>query len=485
MKSLAKNSLYNAVYQVLNLIFPLVASMYVARTLLPDGVGRVAYAQNIASYFVTIAALGIPTIGLRVISVARDDRTKLNQAFSELVILNAISTSVALILYGGMVLCHPGFRAEWPLYFAAGLVVAFNYFNIDWLFKGYEEYQYIVIRSIAVKLLSLCALFLWVRTQEDYVAYALITSLATCGNYLLNIIHARKYASLQFRHLHLQQHIKPVLLIAATLFFSSIYSKLDTTMLGIMAGEESVGYYSYAHKVLQIGVSFCTAITSAFLPRFSYYYEHDREKFHHLVARGVQIVSFLAFPAACGLFLLAPEAIALLFGDAFLPAAQTLRCFSVMILIFAFGNLLCYQMMICSGNEKKLVPILAAAACINVALNAILIPRMKQDGAAIASVCTELFINGVEVLYISRKFKLRYDWKVMGQAVCSSCMMGGCILLLKQIMDGSLGAFVGCVGLGIAVYSGANVLMKNQLMLEAISGFKRKICAARSENDRK
>ena len=75
MKSLAKNSLFNAFYQLLNIVFPLISSVYVARTLMPEGVGRVAYAQNVASYFVTAAALGIPMVGF-LIKVQFDEEKK-------------------------------------------------------------------------------------------------------------------------------------------------------------------------------------------------------------------------------------------------------------------------------------------------------------------------------------------------------------------------------------------------------------------------
>ena len=155
MKSLAKNSLFNAVYQVLNIIFPLISSIYVARVLMPEGVGRVAYAQNIAAYFVTAAALGIPTVGLREISNARDDKQKLNKIFSELSIINACSTLLALAIYVALIFCNQAFRLDYKLYLATGLVVLFNIINIDWLYQGHEEYVYMVIRSIAVKALML------------------------------------------------------------------------------------------------------------------------------------------------------------------------------------------------------------------------------------------------------------------------------------------------------------------------------------------
>lgn len=475
MKSLAKNSLFNALYQVLNLLFPLISSMYVARTLMPEGVGRVAYAQNITSYFVTAAALGIPTVGIRVISLARDDRTKLNKSFSELVLLNAISTAIALSIYAVLILNTPSLKTDILLYIATGTVILFNFINIDWFYKGQEEYVYIVIRSIVTKIISIIALFVFVHTPDDYILYAIISSLAICGNYVFNILRSRNYVTFQLRGLNIAQHIKPVLLVAGSLFLSEIYSKLDTTMLGSMIGDESVGYYSYAHKVLQIGIGFCAAITAAFLPRLSYYYENNREQFLALVTQGTRITSFLAIPASVGLFLLAPEAVSLLFGPEFLSAAQTLRIFAILIVVFSFGNLLCYQMMLCSGSEKKHVLILACAATTNIILNSILIPRLQHNGAAVASVCTELFINLVEGIYFKRKLRLRYDMQAIWQAILSTAVMGVCILLVKRVAGTSALAFVFCIISGVCAYAAMNILLKNSLTLEALAIIRNKV----------
>lgn len=480
MKSLAKNSIYNTVYQVLNLIFPLISSIYVARILSPEGVGRVAYAQNIASYFVTVAALGIPTVGLRVISAARDDPERLNREFSELFFLNAFLTTIALAAYVLVVALVPEFRFNISYYVVAGLSIAFNYFNIDWLFQGLEEYVYIVLRSLTIKTLSIVALFLFVRTREDCLTYLLITCLATCGNYLFNVFRSGKLVSLQLHGLSFKKHLKPVMILGVAIFLNAIYAKVDTTMLGIMAGEKNVGYYSYAHKVLQIAVSFCTAVTSAFMPRLIYYYEQDRKSFDALIKKGIQIVSFLAFPAAVGLFLLAPEAIEILFGVDFLPAAQTLRCFAVMIILNAFGNLLCYQMVICSGNENKLVPILSLATCLNVVLNSLLIPHLQENGAAIASVCTEIFIVSVELVCITRKLNIRCDWKAVSQGIFSSAFMGMFVVFFKKDSTTSIVSFVSCVAGGVTVYALLNIAMKNQFTLEMIGVIRGKINSLKS-----
>ena len=75
-KSLTKNSIYNVIYTIANILFPFATSIYVSRILLPAGVGKVASAQNIVSYFVTLAALGLPSYGVREFAKVREKITE-------------------------------------------------------------------------------------------------------------------------------------------------------------------------------------------------------------------------------------------------------------------------------------------------------------------------------------------------------------------------------------------------------------------------
>ena len=213
-KSLVKNSIFNIIYTVANILFPFVTSVYVSRILLPAGVGKVAAAQNLASYFVTLAALGLPSYGVREFAKVREDEKRKNSLFTELITLNLISTTVAVVAYAAFLIYNNGFKGEWALYICCGLTICFNYLNIDWIYQGLEEYGYITVRSIVIKLLSLVLLFVFVRSRKDYVAYALLTSLALGGNYIFNVIHARKMVRFSFENLNIKRHIKTVLYIA-------------------------------------------------------------------------------------------------------------------------------------------------------------------------------------------------------------------------------------------------------------------------------
>ena len=133
-KSIAKNSIYYLIYNVLNILFPFITGIYVARVLLPDSVGQVAYAQNIVQYFVILSYLGIPTYGLREVAKVKDDQFGRSKLFSELFIINAVSTTFFLTIYLILIFAVPTFQSQLPLYLIVGLLIAFNLLNISWLY---------------------------------------------------------------------------------------------------------------------------------------------------------------------------------------------------------------------------------------------------------------------------------------------------------------------------------------------------------------
>lgn len=149
--SLFNNSIYNVLYKLLNVIFPLVSSAYVSHVLLAVGVGRIASAQNIAQYFVLVAALGLPNYGTREIAKVRDDNGMKNETFSELFLINLVSTILCSVAYYGLILGNKFFDSNRSLYLIVGLSIVFNAINIDWLYQGLEDYKYIAARSFAIK----------------------------------------------------------------------------------------------------------------------------------------------------------------------------------------------------------------------------------------------------------------------------------------------------------------------------------------------
>lgn len=474
-KSIKKNSLYNIIYSVANILFPLLTSVYVARVLFTDGIGRVAYGQNIASYFVILASMGLPTYGVREIAKVRNNRKGTNKLFTELFVINACFTTIASIAYIILVFNVLKFRSDYSLFLCCGVQILMNYFNIDWFYQGQEEYRYITIRSILVKLMCFLAVIIFVRTIDDYTIYAFISSLGVTLNNVFNIIHARKLVKLEFKVLEFKRHFIPLLVLALSVFLSSAYSKIDVTMLGSMTTDSATGLYNNAHKIVEMTITICTAISAVFLPRLSYYYEHDKEGFEGLIEKGIKVLSFITFPICIGLFVLAPQMMKILYGDSFVPGSLTVRIFAALIVIKSFGNLLCYQLVIATGNEKKRLPAYLTAAILNIIFNAFLIPGMAQNGAAIASVISEFVVNAMQLLAMSKIIHIPVPGKALIQGIITTTIMGTTVFVISQLETNFFLQTIGAVELGAIVYLTLNVVIKNEIAVMGLNMIKAKI----------
>lgn len=465
-KSLVKNSIYNIIYTIANVLFPFFTSIYVSRILLPDGVGIVAYAQNIASYFVTIAALGLPSYGVREFAKIQDDKQSKDKLFTELIIINFISTTVSILGFFVLLASNANVNNEWFLYITCGLVIFFNYFNIDWMYQGLEEYSYITIRSLIIKVLSFAALLFFVKEKQDYIWYALITSIATGGNYFFNVMHARKFVTINFKGIEMKRHMKPLMLIAGIIFLSTIYNKVDVTMLKMIATDESIGYYTYAQKTVNIVLTMSNAITAALLPRLSYYFDNDRNAFYDLLDKGFQILCFFALPLCMGLVLVAPQAVEMLYGRAFAPAAMTIRLMCPLILIKSFGDFFCYQLVYSTKCEKIIIPASGAASVLNVAINAVLIPFFLQNGAVVASVTSEMTTNLMQFIYIKKKIKFKLRMRFLLNSFFSTvCMMVSILIVMQMNFSNNLTLIFEIV-IGTIVYITISFIQKNEFMIE-------------------
>ncbi len=473
MRVLIKNAAFNICYTTLDLFLPLVMIVYVARILLPDGVGQVSYAQNIALFFVSFAELGLPVYGIREISRSRNQRD-LNQVFSELFFINFVSTTCSLAAYLMLIAHVTDMRDQLPLFLACGTSIFFGYFNIDWLYQGREEYVYIVSRSILIKLISLTSVFLFVHTSGDYVKYALIISLSGGCNHILNVLHVRKFASPVLKGLSPKRHVKPLLILAVGTLLPNIYGRIDIAMLGMMSTKAATGYYSYANTAIFMITTVCTSISTVFFPRLCYYYEKDREEFDKLLQLGMRVLMFISIPACVGIFLLIPKVVMILFGSEFLPMVKTVRILAILIIMSSFSHLICYQMLLITGNEKEQIPAYFAAAMVNIGLNYMFIPLWENNGAAAASVISELVVNGYRLYKVRCSNAFDVPWKALWQALAAAAGMGIAVVFVIRIDMPLVSQCAAGIAGGCLVYGILNLLMKNELTEAMVRKFVKK-----------
>lgn len=481
-KSLVKNSIFNMIYKGFTALFPLVTTTYISRVLLPEGVGKVAYANTIAAYFVLLASLGLPSYGVK--AIAQNDETveQRSKTFLELFFINLAATFCFTVAYYVFVNNFVHFADRKLLFNVMGLMLVLNIFNIDWFYQGVEEYAYIAVRSFVVKILSFAAMLIFVKKPGDYVAYALILCIATGGNNLLNALNLRKYVTFSVLRknedegtgggkttvfLNVRQHMRPVLILLASTVATEVYTMLDTVMLEYYHGDTYVGYYSNAVKIVRMTYTVVIALVAVFYPRISMYFKQkNQEACNALITRGTQILLLLAIPCTAGLALTADKIIPLLFGDAFLPAVNTLRILSVLVLVFSIAYFLGHIILTAIGGERMILRASIVGAVINAAANFLLIPGLKQDGAAIASVLSEVAVTVLLLWYARKAYRLKIGKNYVWTTGVATILMSGTVMIIDMLSGTRQWMVLIVIAVAVFVYFGSLLVFGNEVIVE-------------------
>lgn len=416
--SLKRNFIMNAILTMSSFIFPLISFPYVSRILLPEGTGKVSFATSLIAYFVMFAQLGIPTYGVRACARVRDDKEKLSRTAHELLIVNLVMTAVSYAVLALALIFVPRLRQERLLYIVVSFTIFFTTIGMEWLYKALEQYTYIAVRSIAFKVVALVAMFVLVREKEDYVIYGGISILASSASYVTNFFHARRYIFMkplggyQFR-----PHLKAVMVFFAMSCASTIYTNLDTVMLGFMDTDTTVGYYNAAVRIKNILVSIVTSLGTVLLPRASYYVEHKLwDQFRDITRKALNFVFVAATPMMLYFILFARDGIYLLSGPEYAGAVLPMQIAMPVLLFVGISNILGIQILVPMGRELSVLWSIVAGAVVDLVLNALLIPRFGAAGAATANMVAEGTVMVVQLVMLRKEVlpsmkKIQY-WKI-------------------------------------------------------------------------
>lgn len=471
-KTIVKNGIYNAFFQFINVVYPLITSIYVSRILLPEGIGKIAVAQNLSSYFITLSSLGLPIYGVREISKVKTDQKTLNKLFSNLEMINIISAVISTIIYIALIVNLMSAKVNFVLYGLFSFHILINCINLDWFYQGMEEYKYIAVKNTIVKVMALLFIFIFVKTKQDYIKYTMIFIASYIINYIFDIVYIRNFVRFNIYELKLDEHLHHIIILGINIFLITLYRKIDVTMLGVMTNDSVVGYYETAHKIIVIIITISGAITAVFLPRLSYYYLQNIDKFNLLIRKGVEFLSFFVFPLAAGVFLLAPQGITILYGAAFEKSITTLRIFAILILIRTFADLLCYQVLIASGNDKKMLWTYIIATLVNIFLNFTFIPIFLHNGAAVASVISEGLVFVIQLYFVIHIIGINLPIREILQGILASLLMGYSIIAVTKTTSSIYLQFGLSILIGIVIYIFVNILFKNKTLISILKYLK-------------
>lgn len=406
MSSLKKNLAYNVAYQILVIILPLITAPYVSRVLGADGLGTYSYIFSIVTYFGLFGMLGIANHGNRSVALVRDNRQKVSEAFSNTYIIQLCTTVIALLLYFLFIYCW--FSGDKTIAYIESIIVLSYVLDITWFFFGLEQFAVTVTRNAIIKIATVVAIFIFVRSREDLWIYALIMSCGMLFSQIYLWLRIRKYADFcKPSWSQVKSNIKPVLMLFIPAIAYSIYKLLDKVMLGAMSSISQVGLFDNAEKIINIPSSLITAFGTVMMPRITVLLgTGDEHRISYLNKISVRYFTLLVVGAAFGLAGICNVLAPVYFGSEFVGSAPIIAGLGFSLIFVTWANVIRTQYLIPNKLDKPYVISSVIGALANLAVNIILIPKFAGIGAMIGTIIAEFTVFFVQLILVRRSFPM-------------------------------------------------------------------------------
>ena len=415
MPRITTNFIYNVALTLSTYLINLVLFPYVSRVLGVDMVGKVGFVNDTIGYFSLFALMGIATVGIREIAACGEDRERRSRVFSSLMALVGIMTAVVMAVYLGSLFVVNRFQADRNLFIIGTGSLLFTSMLIEWFYQGLENFRYITIRSILVKLVYAAAVFLTVRHPEDYQLYFLLTVGAVVVNAIINIGYSRRFATLSFRNVDLKAYLKPVFSLGLYKIMVSMYTTFNVIYLGFVAADAEVGYYYAAKKLFYILLGLFSAFTAVMLPRMSSLVEkRQEEEFHRKIGQTFDLVFAIGIPMTLFLVVMAPQIIGLMSGPGYEGAVLPMRIISPVLLLSSMAQIWVIQVLMPLKQDRIILLSSAIGAVTGIVINILLVGRLGAVGSAIVLLCSELAGNLLSFIFAVRKGYLQFPLKQAG-----------------------------------------------------------------------
>lgn len=459
--SIKKNFIYNASYQLLLIVLPLITTPYISRVIGVEGIGIYSYSYSIANYFVIFAMLGINNYGNRSIARVRDNREILNKTFSSILLFHCIISSIAIMGYILFIsLCDESNKL---IFIIQILYTISALFDINWFFFGIEEFKLTVIRNTIIKLISVISIFIFVKNSDDLWIYTTILAASTLLSQISLWPFLKRYVS--FTKVSIKDvfmHLKPCSILFVPVLAISVYKIMDKIMLGYMSDMIQVGLYENSEKLISIPLGLITALGTVMLPKMANIISKGQSNESEMyITKSMQFVMFIAIGSTFGLMGIADIIVPIFLGEEFVGSIQVINVIAPTILFLAWANVIRTQYLIPNKRDKVFLRSTIIGAIVNLILNILLIFKFGAIGAAIGTLFAEISVAIYQTIKIRNELNIRKYFNNMLVYILPAIIM----YIILKVIGRICGIHIYTILLQLLLGGGVYIIMTLIIML--------------------
>lgn len=462
ISNIAKNTSYLTLALILQKIISFTYFTLLARYVGPANLGKYYFAISFTTIFAIFIDLGFANVLTR--EVAKDaERSKkwLANILAIKIPLALLSLAAVFILIN-LLDYDPLTR---NLVYISSLCMVLDSFTTTFfaVIRGYHNLKYESISSVVFQLIVLGFGYSALLLGGGLIPAMFALALASTFNFSYALIILQRKIKIAIKLAFDKYLVKEILIIswpfAVYAIFQRLYTYLDSVFLSILAGDEQVGLYQIAFKIIFALQFLPMAFTASLYPAMSSYWQNNREQLVISFERAMNYLIIISLPIIVGAIVLADKIILLFkagYGGALLPLQ-----ISIIALFFIFINFPIGSLLNACDQQRKNTFNMGAVMIVSIILNLLLIPRFQAVGASLTMLLTNglMFILGIFWVKKIIPYQAAKNLKIFFKVLLASLVMGMIILWGKVYLN-----------VFVATLIGASIYFT---MLLALGGFKK------------
>ena len=380
--------------QVVKMIISLFVSLLTARYLGPSNQGVITYVASYITFFTSLIGLGLNGVIIHEFVNQQKDEGKI---LGTAIALRFASSVISFVAFMALIYCiDSNDNTIVIVAFLQAIQLPFLCFDtINYWYQAKLLSKYpSIIQTLAYVITSAYKVYL-LCTGKNVLWFAFSISLDI-------MIMAAMYFFMYLRHktqkLSFSVVIAKRLIKSGTPFILAnmmvvIYGQMDRIMIKQMLGSTTeVGLYSTAITVCSLIGFIPSAILDSARPLIAEVKKADEEEYKLRFRQLVAGLMWICFLYSAFITVFSNPLLNLMYGDAYLGANICLKI-AVWYTAFSYIGSARSFWLICENKKRYVFYFSALGAALNLILNLILIPFLGINGAALATLVTQIMAN--------------------------------------------------------------------------------------------
>lgn len=390
--SYLQNTFWLMFEKVFKLAVAFVIGVYVARYLGPKDFGIFNYGKSISIFFTTFATLSIDQFIVKLLIEQKERKNQILGTYLGLRLTASISCMLLVLLMN-----YLNVFEENEVFIIVLILTSASIFSSFDILQSYYQSQVdskkiafaAVLQIVVPSLLKIY--FIVYKYPVTYFALVTIVEAVVYTSGLVFFYQKNGQSVLQWKFnkplaLQTLKECWPMMISGLIII---IYMRIDQVMIKWLLDVESVGYYSAAVRLSEIwffiGAVLCNALFPALVKAKMNSEELYKSRLQSLLSLNVLIALSVIIPIS----LFSSQIISFLFGPEFMPAASVLAIHA-WSLLFIFVGQVGSRWLINENLQKLNLYRTVVGMFVNIILNFLLIPPYGIQGAAIATLFSQM-----------------------------------------------------------------------------------------------